>query len=68
MRKTRRVDISVKRVKLCSFENVNFKNILTDYKATFLLKLTHAQKIEIIIIHVLIHVYRKFYSNSFPST
>lgn len=39
---------------------------MTDYKATFLLKLTHAQKIEIIIIHVLI--YRKFYSNSFPST
>ena len=67
MRKTRRVDISVKRVKLCSFENVNFKNILTDYKATFLLKLTLACKeIEIIIIHVLI--YRKFYANSFPST
>ena len=68
MRKTRRVDISVKRVKLCSFENVNFKNILTDYKATFLLKLpvTYAKKLKCIIIHVLI--YRKFYSNSFPST
>ena len=46
MRKTRRVDISVKIVKLCSFENVNFKNILTDYKATFLLKLTHAKKLK----------------------